>query len=188
MQHQSQRCRGRGKAHRKTSSFFSFFRKNRKLIDSIFFIVRVQFSMIHKKSNTKECKKRVASKESIACKGFQPLDGGRTNKLLRICVLQAQRTCLTACYICYSSASSQTVNEDVILKTSLHLLKPHLFRKIFAITHPASNILQSKQIDLLIAVRLVETAEGRLPRMRNKGVSSRHKLSSKTCQEKEEGE
>ena len=145
--------------------------------------------MIHKKSNTKECKKRGASKESIARKGFQPLDGGRTKKHLRICVLQAQRTCLTACYICYSSASSQTrtVNEDVILKTSLHLLKPHLFPKIFAIIHPASNILQSKQIDLLIAVRLVETAEGRLPRMRKKGVSSRHKLSSKTCQEKEKG-
>ena len=153
-------------------------------MDSIFFIVRVQFSMIHKKSNTKECKKRGASKESIARKGFQPLDGGRTNKHLRICVLQAQRTCLTACFMCYSSVSSQTrtVNEDVILKTSLHPLKPHLFRKIFAITHPASNILQSKQIDLLIAVRLVET------RMRNKGVSSRHKLSSKTCQEREEGE
>ena len=132
--------------------FFSFFRKTHKLIDSIFFIVRVQFSMIHKKSNTKECKKRGASKESIARKGFQPLDGGRTNKHLRICVLQAQRTCLIACFMCYSSASSQTrtVNEDVILKTSLHLLKPHLFLKIFA-NHPPcfkySSVKANRSVD-----------------------------------------
>ena len=39
------------------------------------------------------CKGFRASKESIACKGFQPLDGDRTKKHLRICVLQAQRTC-----------------------------------------------------------------------------------------------
>ena len=62
---------GPGKAHRKISSFSSFCRENHKLIDSIFFIVRDQFSaMIKKESNTKECKKRGASKESIACKGF----------------------------------------------------------------------------------------------------------------------
>ena len=77
----------------------------------------------------------------------------------------------------------------------------HVFRKIFAITDPASNILQSEQIDLLIAVRLVETAEGRLPRMRGDytkvlaerkesvaGTNSAARFSSKTCQEKEEGE
>ena len=74
----------------------------------------------------------------------------------------------------------------------------HVFRKIFAITNPASYILQSKQIDLLIAVRLVE---GRLPRMRRgytkvlaetkesvAGTNSAARFSSKTCQEKEEGE
>ena len=39
------------------------------------------------------------------------------------------------------------------------IMTAHVFREIFAITDPASNILQSEQIDLLIAVSLVETAE-----------------------------
>ena len=47
------------------------------------------------------------------------------------------------------------------------IITAHVFRKIFAITDPASNILQSKQIDLLIAERLVETAERTLHRMRS---------------------
>ena len=77
----------------------------------------------------------------------------------------------------------------------------YVFRKIFAITDPASNILQSEQIDLMITVRLVETAEGRLPQMRsdytkvlaetNESVAGSNcaaKFSSKTCQQKEEGE
>ena len=130
--------------------------------------------MIHKKSNTKECKKIGASKESIARKEFQPLDGDRTKKHLRICVLQAQRTCLTACYIYYSSASSQTRAGKRSLTCNLEnkftsfeiIMTVHFFREIFAITNPAPNILQSEQIDLLIVVRLVETAEGWLPRMR----------------------
>ena len=80
-------------------------------------------------------------------------------------------------------------------------LTAHVFRKIFAITDPASNILQSEQIDLFIAVGLVETAEGRLPRMRSNytkvlpetkesvaGTNSAARFSSKTFHEKEEGE
>ena len=60
-----------------------------------------------------------------------------------------------------------------------------VFRKIFAITDPASNILQSEKIDLLIAVRLVETAEGQLCQLRSgfkkvlaetKEYCSRHNL------------
>ena len=77
----------------------------------------------------------------------------------------------------------------------------HVFRKIFAITDPASNILQSEQIYLFIAVRSVETVEGPLPRMRNDytkvlaetnktvaGTNSAARFSSKTFHEKEEGE
>ena len=77
----------------------------------------------------------------------------------------------------------------------------HVLRKIFAITNPASYFLQSEQIDLLVAVRLVETAEGRLPRMRSdymkvlaetkesvSGTNSATRFSSKTCQEKKEGD
>ena len=75
------------------------------------------------------------------------------------------------------------------------------FRKIFAITDPASNILQSEQIYLFIAVRLVETVEGPLPRMRSDhtkvlaetkktvaGTNSAARFFSKTFHEKEEGE
>ena len=71
----------------------------------------------------------------------------------------------------------------------------HVFRKIFAITDPASNILQSEQIYLFIAVRLVETAEGRLPRMRSdytkvlaETKESVAGTNSATRFEKEEGE
>ena len=77
----------------------------------------------------------------------------------------------------------------------------HVFRKIFAITDPASNILQSGQIYPFIAVRLVETAEGRLPIMRSDytkvlaetketvaDTNSAARFSSKTFHEKEEGE
>ena len=77
----------------------------------------------------------------------------------------------------------------------------HVFRKIWEITDPASNILQSEQIYLFIAVRLVETAEGPLPRMRSDytkvlaerkktvaGTNSAARFSSKTFHEKEEGE
>ena len=45
-------------------------------------------------ASLKRCKKKGASRESIAHKGLQPLDGGRTKQHLGICVLQAQRTCL----------------------------------------------------------------------------------------------
>ena len=84
-------------------------------------------------------------------------------KHLRICVLQAQRTCLPASYISYSSASSQTrAGKQSFNET---ILTAHVFRKIFVITNPASNILQSEKIDRLIAVRLVETTKGWLPRI-----------------------
>ena len=79
-------------------------------------------------TSLKRCKKGGVSKEFIAHKGFQSLDDGRIKKHLRICVLQAQRICLTACYIRYSGASFQTRAAKrsltlMLLTTSLHLLK-----------------------------------------------------------------
>ena len=47
------------------------------------------------------------------------------------------------------------------------MMAPCVFRKIFAIADTASNILQLEKSDLLIAVRLVETAEGRLRQLRS---------------------
>ena len=75
----------------------------------------------------------------------------------------------------------------------------HVFRKIFAITVLLQIFFsQSKSI---CAVRLVEMAEGRLPRMRSDytkvlaetkgsvaGTNSAARFSSKTFHEKEEGE
>ena len=72
--------------------------------------------------------------------------------------------------------------QDISFETKM---TAHIFLKIFAITDPASNILQSEEIDLLFAVRLVEMAEGRLPRKRSdftkvlaetKKYCSRHNL------------
>ena len=77
----------------------------------------------------------------------------------------------------------------------------HVFRKMLAITDPASNILHVIANRSVDALRLVETAEGRLPRMRNDytkvlaetkesiaGTNSAARFSIKTCQEMEEGE
>ena len=101
-------------------------------------------------TSLKRCKKRGASKEFIAHKGFQSLDDGRIKKHLRICVLQAQRICLTACYVRYSSASIQTRAAKRSLKfTSFETrMAACVFRKIFAITDPTSNILQSELIPI----------------------------------------
>ena len=77
----------------------------------------------------------------------------------------------------------------------------HVFRKILAITDPASNILHVMASRSVECAKIVETAEGRLPRMRNDytkvlaetkesvaGTNSAARFSIKTCQEKEEGE
>ena len=110
----------------KISSFSSHCRKSHKSIDLILFIVRVQFltndikNQIRKQhrilpnlegqeeTSLKRCEKKGASKESIAHKGLQSIDGRHSKKHLRICFLQAQRTFLTAFYIRYSSARFQT--------------------------------------------------------------------------------
>ena len=47
------------------------------------------------------------------------------------------------------------------------VLTAHLFRQIFRITIPASLFLQSEKIDILTAIRLVETAEVQLSSFRN---------------------
>ena len=66
----------------------------------------------------------------------------------------------------------------------------HVFRKIFAVTDPASNILQSEQIDCGKTSRdgrgavtnvLAETKESVA------GTNIAARFSSKTCHEKEEG-
>ena len=65
------------------------------------------------------------------------------------------------------------------------IMTARVFRKIFAIADPASNILQSEKIDLLIEVRLVETEEGQLHQLQSdftkvlaetKEYCSRHNL------------
>ena len=47
------------------------------------------------------------------------------------------------------------------------VLTAHLFHQIFRITSPASLYLQSEKIDILTAIRLVETAEVQHSSFRN---------------------
>ena len=127
-------------------------------------------------TSLKRCNKRGASKESIAQKGLRPLDGGRTKKApenmffarsedLSNCLLYTLHQCP------YSNKIGITVTDADALEnkfTSFEtIMTAHVFRKIFANTDLASNILQSEKIDLFIAVRLVETAEGRLRQLRS---------------------
>ena len=100
------------KCCRTISSFSSLFWKSHKLVDRIFFIVRVQFSAIrHKKSSTETVPHSFKSRrprsdvleEVQGERGIQrihrPQRASTTRwwsrqQHLKICVLQAQRTCL----------------------------------------------------------------------------------------------
>eukprot|EP00794_Sanderia_malayensis_P013076 gene13076-14419_t len=67
--------------------------------------------------------------------------------------------------------SNETVNDAEALERKLTsfetVLTAHLFKRIFAITDPASSYLQSEKIDFLTAIRLVETAEQQLRQLRD---------------------
>ena len=55
---------------------------------------------------------------------------------------------------------------EIKLTSSETVLTAHVFNKIFSITDPASLYLQSGKIDLLTAIRLIETAESQLEKLR----------------------
>ena len=70
-----------------------------------------------------------------------------------------------------SDQSAERITDAEALEhklTSFELvLTAHLFRHIFAITDPALLYLQSEKIDLLTAIRLVETAQTQLQQLRS---------------------
>jgi len=92
-------------------------------------------------------------------------------------VFFSQSESLYDCFIdtlndCQSpSQSNETVNDAEALERKLTsfetVLTAHLFKRIFAITDPASSYLQSEKIDFLTAIRLVETAEQQLRQLRD---------------------
>ena len=71
--------------------------------------------------------------------------------------------------------SSETITDAEALLNKIcsfrTVLPAHIFRQIFAITTPASLYLQSVKIDILSALRSVETAEVQLGLFRNKFAS-----------------
>ena len=66
--------------------------------------------------------------------------------------------------------SRETITDAEALEIKLTsfetVLTAHVFSKIFSITDPASLYLQSGKIDLLTAIRLIETAESQLEKLR----------------------
>ena len=66
--------------------------------------------------------------------------------------------------------SRETITDAEALEIKLTsfetVLTAHVFNKIFSITDPASLYLQSGKIDLLTAIRLIETAESQLEKLR----------------------
>ena len=60
------------------------------------------------------------------------------------------------------------------------VLTAHVFNKIFSITDPASLYLQSEKIDLLTAIRLIETAESQLEQLHGE-FSKVHALTKTFC-------
>lgn len=91
-------------------------------------------------------------------------------------VFFAQKESLFDCFIdtfeeCQSTEQSpETITDAESLEqkfTSFQtVLTAHVFKQIFAITDPASLYLQSERIDLLTAIRLIETAESQLGQLR----------------------
>ena len=66
--------------------------------------------------------------------------------------------------------SRETITDAEALEIKLTsfetVLTAHVFNKIFSLTDPASLYLQSGKIDLLTAIRLIETAESKLEKLR----------------------
>ena len=66
--------------------------------------------------------------------------------------------------------SRETITDAEALEIKLTsfetVLTAHVFNQIFSITDPASPYLQSGKIDLLTAIRLIETAESQLEKLR----------------------
>ena len=66
--------------------------------------------------------------------------------------------------------SRETITDAQALEIKLTsfetVLTAHVFNKIFSLTDPASLYLQSGKIDLLIAIRLIQTAESQLEKLR----------------------
>ena len=91
-------------------------------------------------------------------------------------VFFAQKGKLFECFIdtldeCQSvDQSRETITDAEALEIKLTsfetVLTAHVFNKIFSITDPASLYLQSGMIDLLTAIRLIETAESQLEKLR----------------------
>ena len=75
---------------------------------------------------------------------------------------------LDECQSVYQSRETITDAEALEIKlTSFEgVLTAHVFNQIFSITDPASLYLQSGKIDLLTAIRLIETAESQLEKLR----------------------
>ena len=80
--------------------------------------------------------------------------------------------------------SRQTITDAEALEKKLTsfetVLTAHVFNKIFSITDPASLYLQSEKIDLLTAIRLIETAESHLEQLRGE-FSKVHALAKMFC-------
>ena len=64
------------------------------------------------------------------------------------------------------------------------VITAHLFHKIFTITDPASLYLQSEKIDILTAIRLVETVQSQLVTLRGE-LESVLKEAKKFCEDHE---
>eukprot|EP00112_Aurelia_sp_Birch-Aquarium-sp1_P011204 Seg236.1 transcript_id=Seg236.1/GoldUCD/mRNA.D3Y31 product="Zinc finger MYM-type protein 1" protein_id=Seg236.1/GoldUCD/D3Y31 len=80
------------------------------------------------------------------------------------CFRDASEHCLTPEH----SKETVTDAEALVQKISSFemVITAHLFKKIFTITDPASSYLQSEKIDILTAIRLVETVQSQLVTLR----------------------
>lgn len=98
--------------------------------------------------------------------------------------LHIQENCSNVLKNCSTNQSSETITDAEALELKLTsfetVLTAHAFNKIFSITDPETLYLQSEKIDLLTAIRLIETAESQVKQLRGQ-FSNVHTLAKTFC-------
>ena len=124
----------------------------------------------------KRSKRNPIFNKSTDHKEYRQQDGAWSHQKALEYVFFAQKGKLFECFIdtldeCQSvDHSRETITDAEALEIKLTsfetVLTAHVFNKIFSITDPASLYLQLGKIDLLTAIRLIETAESQLEKLR----------------------
>ena len=163
------------KCCRKISSFSPLFQKSNKLVNLIFFIFRVQFSIIRQKKSNAETVRHSSKSRRTRSDVLEKVQEGRgiqrIHRPSRVSITRwwsHQKALENMCFASsedlfncllytlqrcqFSNESGETVFDADAFDNKFTSFETRMaacvFRKIFAITDPTSNILQSELIPI----------------------------------------